>query len=222
MSKVGAGGSRALGLVALVTGLCALTAGTATLRGAAGPPPDVGTVAPAATVAPAVIASEPPTHRRTPGLAPQPGVPTGVSIGALHVEAPVDPVGVDPGGSLHVPDDPERLGWWIGSAMPGAPGGTVLIAGHVDTAAAGPGALFRLEKLPMGARIDVRSGGRVASYQVVARRSYVKRRLPADLFRSDIEPRLVLVTCGGAFAHGRYSHNVVLYADPVGQPRAPA
>ena len=53
------------------------------------------------------------------------------------------------------------------------------------------------------------------AYRAVARRSYVKRKLPADLFRTDTAPRLVLITCGGSFADGTYSHNVVVYAEPV-------
>jgi hypothetical protein len=67
----------------------------------------------------------------------------------------------------------------------------------------------------MGTRIDVRAGDRVVRYRAVARRSYAKRRLPDDLFRTDTAPRLVLITCGGAFSNGTYSHNVVVYATPV-------
>lgn len=144
-----------------------------------------------------------------------PSTPTRVVIPALRVDAAVDPVGVGAGGALGIPEDADRLGWWIGSAMPAAARGTVLIAGHVDTVADGQGALFRLETLAMGARIDVRSGDRVVAYRAVARRSYTKRRLPPDLFRSDTAPRLVLITCGGAFENGSYSHNVVLYAEPL-------
>jgi sortase (surface protein transpeptidase) len=144
-----------------------------------------------------------------------PATPTRVTIAALRVDAAVDAVGVGRGGALRVPEDADRLGWWIGSAMPGAGRGTVVITGHVDTVADGPGALFTLEKLPMGARIEVRTTDGVVAYRAVARRSYTKRRLPGDLFRTDTTSRLVLITCGGAFSDGAYSHNVVLYAEPL-------
>ena len=144
-----------------------------------------------------------------------PVTPVQVRIPTLQVAAPVDPAGVEADGELRIPADPARLGWWIGSARPGESRGTVLIAGHVDTAKAGRGALFRLETLAMGARIEVRADGRTQAYKAVARRSYVKRKLPADLFRTDTAPRLVLITCGGDFRHGTYSHNVVVYAQPV-------
>ena len=46
---------------------------------------------------------------------------------------------------------------------------------------------------------------------------YAKASLPAaDVFARDVEPRLVLVTCGGAFdpATRHYADNVVAYAVP--------
>ena len=58
------------------------------------------------------------------------------------------------------------VGWWDGVVSRGAsrvktaapaPGdaGVAVIAGHVDSAAAGPGALYRLERLDVGDRIRV-------------------------------------------------------------------
>ena len=138
-----------------------------------------------------------------------------MTIDRLKVEAPVDPVGVTRDGALDVPDDPDRLGWWIGSVLPGERRGTVLIAGHVDTAEDGQGALYRLEKLAIGSRIEIRAGDRSIAYRVTARRSYAKSRLPKALFRRDTSPQLALVTCGGAFRDGAYDHNVVVYATPM-------
>jgi hypothetical protein len=150
------------------------------------------------------------------GATPRVGgaVPARVSIGSLHVNAPVDPVGVRADRSLAVPDDPRRIGWWIGSATPRSARGTVLLAGHVDTADQGVGALFRLERLTMGSTIGVSAAGQVTTYRAVARRSFGKQHLPPDLFDPSTAPRLVLVTCGGTFRHGTYSHNVVVYAEP--------
>jgi hypothetical protein len=143
------------------------------------------------------------------------GSPSQVRIADLALAADVDPVGVDRSGRLDIPADPRRLGWWIGAARPGDDVGTVLVAGHVDTADSGRGALFRLETLPVGAAVEVTGGGQVFHYRVTARRSYVKTRLPADLFAAGGPPRLVLVTCGGGFHDGSYDHNVVVYAAPV-------
>ncbi len=203
-------GGRLLSWAVLVTGLGLSAAGIVTLHHPVAPP-DAGVVPAAAPVASPSAAPSPGAAPPTPFLA----APVRVTIAALRVTAPVDPVGVAAGGALVIPDSPSRLGWWIGSAVPGADRGTVLLAGHVDTAAAGRGALFQLETLAVGAKIAVRTSDQELAYRVVARHSYPKQRLPADLFRTDTAPRLVLVTCGGAFSHGSYSHNVVVYAVPI-------
>jgi hypothetical protein len=213
MTRRHAGGRSVAGLAVLTAGLGVLTAGIVTLHRPVAPP-DAGTV-PAAVAAPVPSRTAVAAPARSEAAGPVPAAPTRVSIAALHITAPVDPVAVARDGSLVIPETPSRLGWWIGSAVPGSDRGTVLIAGHVDTAAAGKGALFRLETLAVGARIGVRTADQEVTYRVVARHSYPKQHLPADLFRADTPARLVLVTCGGAFAHGRYSHNVVVYATPV-------
>jgi sortase family protein len=202
-------GRRAAGWTTLVAGLGALAVGLVLLLRPPAPPPDAGTLPPVTAVAsPEKPAGEPGGRTTGPGL----WTPERLAIGALDLKAPVDPVGVTGDGALDVPDDPDRLGWWIGSALPGDRTGTVLIAGHVDTARDGPGALYRLESLRIGSRIDVRAGDRTVAYRVTARRSYAKTRLPQSLFRRDATAQLALVTCGGAFRDGTYDHNVVVYA----------
>jgi hypothetical protein len=141
--------------------------------------------------------------------------PDRLRVGRLRVDAPVQAVGVRRDGSLAVPDDPSRLGWWIGSALPGSDRGTVLVAGHVDTARDGRGALFALQTLAIGARVEIRAGDRTVAYRVTARRSYDKTRLPARLFGADTPAQLALVTCGGEFRDGSYDRNVVVYATPA-------
>jgi len=102
------------------------------------------------------------------------------------------------------------------SALAGATAGTTVIDGQVDSAAAGPGALFHLAGTPLGASITLTSASRTLRYTVQARRSYPKSRLPADIFNRTGPARLVIVTCGGSFDHtaGRYNDNIVVYATP--------
>jgi hypothetical protein len=216
------GGRRVAGWTAFAAGTSASILAAVLAVHSARPPADVGALpaarpsrAPALSPTPADAATE--RVAATAGSAtPRVGgaVPARVSIGSLHVNAPVDPVGVRADRSLAVPDDPRRVGWWIGSATPGSARGTVLLAGHVDTADQGVGALFRLERLTMGSTIGVSAAGQVTTYRAVARRSFDKQHLPPDLFDPSTAPRLVLVTCGGTFRHGTYSHNVVVYAEP--------
>ena len=212
---VGRPARRAVGWTALAAGASALAAGTAL---AAGPTPavrDAGPLPPSPTTQSAPAASTAPSAAAPD--APSLASPTRLEIGRLDVGAPVDPAGVLPGGELAVPDDPDRVGWWIGSAVPGADRGTVLLAGHVDSARTGPGALHRLATLPLGSTVEVRAGDRTVVYRTVARRSYAKTRLPADLFAAGGAHRLVLVTCGGTWIGGQqgYEANRVVIAEPV-------
>jgi hypothetical protein len=61
--------------------------------------------------------------------------PTSVVVPRLNVRAAITPVAIDLGdGSLHVPNDIRRAGWWADGATPGSRTGATLIAGHVDSA----------------------------------------------------------------------------------------
>ena len=104
--------------------------------------------------------------------------------------------------------------------MPGAGSGTVVIDGHVDSASQGRGALFPLSHAQPGDVITVKTARGPFDYTVVARRAYLKSRLPADLFATDGRARLVLITCGGGFDPRKrhYDSNVVVYAVPLDRP----
>ncbi|MHA6795069.1 class F sortase [Pseudonocardia bannensis] len=148
--------------------------------------------------------------------APTPAVPMRLRLPGLGVDAPVAPVGVGADGLLGVPDDPAVVGWWPDGAAPGSGRGTVVIDGHVDTRAGGPGALSRLRVLRPGAEATVLTDAGAVRYVVQTVRSYPKDALPAEVFASTGPPRLVLITCGGAFdRHARrYADNIVAYAVP--------
>jgi hypothetical protein len=145
--------------------------------------------------------------------------PTRLRVPSLGINAPVSAVGIDiPHGVLAVPPSIHRTGWWKDGAAPGARSGSILIAGHVDSATAGVGAFFRLKDAKAGARITVTTAaGRTYAYRVVFVRDYLKRDLPVGAYSLRGRPRLVLVTCGGPFiqSEGHYRDNVVLVAVPV-------
>ncbi|MET9802815.1 class F sortase [Streptomyces sp. NPDC006368] len=175
--------------------------------GAAGDPavraPDAGTLPTATSAGGAAHVASPPVALTIPG----------------HVErAPVDPVTADVRGALAVPESPARLGWWALGAHPGAARGTLLLAGHLDSAAEGAGPLEALHDVPLGARAHVTTAdGARHTYRIVARRTYPKAGLPTDLFGAHGAPRLALVTCAGVFdpdAHA-YADNLVLYGVPL-------
>ncbi|NMO90302.1 class F sortase [Actinomycetospora sp. TBRC 11914] len=174
-------------------------------------------------------AALPPSVPETPrAVTPLPGAPrvlgrpVVLAIPALGVRAPVDPVDA-PDGDLRVPDDPDRVGWWREGAVPGADTGTALIAGHVDSAVSGPGALFWLDRLQPGDPVTVTTTSGEADYVVVSVRRYPKADLPGSVATSAGPAGLTLVTCGGPFDHAAHSYrdNVVVDAVPPIRAAAP-
>lgn len=149
--------------------------------------------------------------------------PVSLTIAALGIEVPIDPVGVAADGQMEIPPLAERAGWYRFGAAPGDPAGTAVIAAHVDSvASAGTGPFVRLGDAAVGDVVDVElAGGATAQYTVsaVVRVAKPDARWP-EIFQEGGEPRLVMITCGGAFQRdeGHYSDNVIVTAVPVGAP----
>ena len=208
--------------------LVALAAGAATL-GIAGwwwqraqPRPNVGAdaVAALATTGPASPSPRPAVPVQAAALPPVSPVirPVRVQIARLGVSATVVPVGVDAAGNVVIPGKVDTAGWYRFGPGLGDPG-SMVIAGHVDSAAQGDGAFARLTDLNPSDRIVVTgSDGRNAVFTVVGREEYPKAAI--DLrryFATSGPPRLTLFTCGGPFdrATGHYRDNVVVTAVPA-------
>ncbi len=145
--------------------------------------------------------------------------PVGVSLPRLGVNAPLDAVGLEPDGSMEIPHDIQRIGWYSLGVAPGAPSGTAVLSGHVDSREQGRGALWALRTMQPGDEVTVtHADGTTSVWRVDLTTSYLKEQLPIrDIFTRFGEPRLVLITCGGDFdrSRRRYSHNIVVYASPV-------
>jgi hypothetical protein len=122
------------------------------------------------------------------------------------------------GGALDVPENVDQVGWWTGGAGVTSRSGTIVLAGHVDSARQGLGAFSALREVPVGAHVRLTGGGWSRSFVVTGRRSYSKSAgLPSSLYAQDVGLRLVLITCTGAFdpVKRSYEDNLVVYATPV-------
>jgi hypothetical protein len=122
------------------------------------------------------------------------------------------------GGALDIPEDVGKVGWWTGGAGVTSRSGTIVLAGHVDSARQGLGAFASLRHVSVGTRVRISGGGSSRSFVVTGRRSYAKSTgLPASLYAQDVGLRLVLVTCTGVFdpVKRTYEDNLVLYAAPT-------
>lgn len=148
-------------------------------------------------------------------------LPVRLSIPGIDVVAAVDAVGVEDDGSMVIPREVDRVGWYRYGAAPGSTQGAAVLAGHVDSKDQGPGALFRLRELGVGDRMSVRlADGTTVRYEVVGKETLVKKRLPTErLFARDGSPRLVVITCGGPFIPelSSYRDNLVVVAEPVAE-----
>jgi len=143
--------------------------------------------------------------------------PVRMRIAAVDLDVGVRPTGVAKDGSMELPDTVRRAGWYRFGATPSERSGTTVIAAHVDTRSEGLGPFARLTSARRGDRIIVtdRSGDEHA-YRLLSRRQIDRTRLPVDdLFDRDGPPRLVVLTCGGAYdARSGYRDNVVVIAEP--------
>ena len=145
--------------------------------------------------------------------------PTRVKIPSLNIDVPVVASGIDIAhGILGVPADIHKTGWWSDGAAPGDPTGSVVIAGHVDSAAAGPGAFYNLKNAKAGALITVTTAnGATKTYKVTS----VRTMLKADLSRSTSGRRRARTTSSSSPAVGRSTVGPGTTATTSSSPQSP-
>jgi len=158
-----------------------------------------------------------------------PNAPVSVAIYELGVRAPVDPVGIYEDGSVEIPEDVSRVGWYRFGSDPAQGEGSTVIVGHRDGFDQGAGAFYSIAGLDMGDAIEVElADGSLRDYEVVAREVVAKNLLPtSDLFAENGPERLTLISCIGYFDRDGdgYRENVVVTAVPLvvgeadGEPR---
>lgn len=187
----------------------------------AAPANDFGVPVATAPAAPSPAASRVPIRDGDPPVAAA-DAPGRLAIPALELKATVEAVGIDPTtGDLAVPPSVDRVGWYRFGPGFSAAAGSIVVAGHVDSAAEGEGAFFRLGSLGAGDAVTLAGpGGRTRTFRVVARERYRKTAIPlAKYFARDGAARLTLITCGGPFDSRtrHYRDNVVITAVPAGR-----
>jgi Sortase domain len=198
-------------LVAAVTVLFALVCSASPASDARGPGP-----------------AETPAVKITPSLAAVPRYlprvrvlavtrPQRLDIPSIGVSTKLVGLGLEPDGTMEVPADYQKPGWYEGSARPGEDGPAV-IAGHVDSTT-GPAIFFRLRELRAGDAVRVtRRDGSVAHFVIDHLEEFPKDAFPtASIFGPTPGPSLRLVTCSGAFDETRrsYLQNLVAFATPA-------
>jgi hypothetical protein len=191
------------GAVAIVVAVLAQQHAPAPAAGAA------GTVGPAASREPSLPRSS----------------PVSVAIPAIGVRSPLLRLGLNPDGSIQVPDlatSADEAAWYKYSVTPGQIG-TAVIEGHVDSEV-GPAVFFRLGALHPGDDIDVTlADGMTGVFRVTGVREYAKDDFPTKMIYGPTHyASLRLVTCGGTFDYttGHYLSSVVVFASLVSSGRS--
>jgi len=151
--------------------------------------------------------------------------PVSVAIPAIGVRSPLLRLGLNPDGTLQVPDlstSADEAAWYKYSVTPGQIG-TAVIEGHLDSQV-GPAVFFRLGALRAGDHIDVTlADGMTAVFRVTGVREYAKADFPTEMIYGRTNyASLRLVTCGGTFdyATGHYLSSVVVFASLVSSGRS--
>ena len=149
--------------------------------------------------------------------------PVSLRIPGIGVATDLVDLGVDAGGEMEVPADPDQAGWYTVAPAPGALG-PALIAGHV-TWNRDPAVFFRLGELRRGDRVAVgRADGRTAVFEVRRVVRFPKSGFPTrTVYGPTDHAALRLITCGGRYDPGGagYDDNVVVFATLVAVRRHP-
>jgi len=201
-------------LVALALIIAAGGGGAAlALARPAGLPVPTGRAAPGAAVTPSLAPA-------VPGEAFAPAAPVRIEIPSIAVSAPVDPVGLNPDGSLQVPKDFGRAAYYTGRPTPGEFGPAV-IEGHLDSARR-PAVFYGLRKLRGGDEIVItRVDGTRPVFVVDRLEKHPKDAFPTEaVYGSVPAPTLRLITCAGTFNRraGHYRDNLIVFAHLKGMP----
>ena len=149
---------------------------------------------------------------------PPPPAPVRLTVADLDVDMAVVETGTSPDGTMSLPASAAEAGWYRFGSAPTSPAGTTVLASHVDTRAEGLGPFARLREAQVGAEVTVTDAdGSVHAYTVSSVERIAKEEVPLDdVFDRAGPPRLVLLTCGGAWdaAAGHYEDNVIVTAVP--------
>ena len=197
------------------------------------PPPAV-TSAPAVTSRPAPVPAPRPAFFPAPVRSPSArpdgrswiassaplgaSPPVRVEVVAVGVTAPIGPLGLNQDGTLQVPSNFSRAGWYTGRPTPGETGPAIIVA---HRSSRGPGAFWKRPDVEPGEEIVVtRADGRRTRFTVDRVEQHRKDAFPTEaVYGPTPEPALRLITCGGPFEPAlgdHYRDNVIVFAHLTG------
>ena len=145
--------------------------------------------------------------------------PSRIKIVSVAIETDLFELGLESDGSLSVPSDYLKAGWFYDSARVGEPG-NIIIDAHYDTNTGAPAAFWNLKNVKTGDIVSVIDNvGRSFDYEV-REIFYLDINDPnrLQIFDEDKETsHVTLITCGGIWlpGHFTYSKRLVVKAELV-------
>lgn len=139
--------------------------------------------------------------------------PERLRVPAMDLDERLVDLAIAPDGTMEVPEDPDRVGWFTGGGRPGGPGPTV-VAGHVDSLE-GPAVFARLGEVAVGDEVLLDTAAGTATYVVSDVRAVPRDDFPtAEVFGATRSDVVRLVTCHGRYDRGGagYTENLVVTA----------
>ena len=145
--------------------------------------------------------------------------PIRVDVAAVGVTAPIGPLGLNRDGTLEVPSNFARAGWYTGRPTPGEAGPAIIVAHR--SSRRGPGAFWKLPEVKPGQQIVVtRADRRRVLFAVDRVEQHRKDAFPtAAVYGPTPETALRLITCGGPFEPAlgdHYRDNIIVFARMTG------
>jgi LPXTG-site transpeptidase (sortase) family protein len=148
------------------------------------------------------------------------GIPTTLKIPKIHVDAPVEVVGLTKSGAMDAPKAWENVGWYGLGPRPGEQGNSV-VAGHLDSDT-GLAVFWQLRDLKPGDTIEVTDdAGKTFTFRVTHSQKYEEGNVPMqEIFGPTTGTHLNLITCGGKWdaKAQKYISRLVVFTELVTAP----
>lgn len=144
--------------------------------------------------------------------------PVTLRIPAIELNTALTTIGMAQDGTIEVPEDYTKAGWYRLSPTPGEVGPAIIV-GHLDNIN-GQAVFWRLQELVPGQMIEIdREDGKTAKF-IIEKLKQVPQNdsFPTEeVYGNTDRAALRLITCSGTFNHftQRYSDNTVVFASLV-------
>jgi LPXTG-site transpeptidase (sortase) family protein len=143
-----------------------------------------------------------------------PGLPVVLTIPTIKVNAGIQQLGVNSKGEMDVPSNSTDVGWFKLGSRPGEKGSAV-IDGHFDGKNGKAGVFFNLYKLKKGDKLYVKDDKGITTTFIVRESHAYDPGYAEDVFSSNDNAHLNLITCDGVWDGSKksYSKRLVVFTD---------